>query len=572
MSAGLQSLVPAGAGEPRMSALWRSLIGLVLCWGTALYPAWARTWTAGPEDFAAQIRRLEPGDVLVLQPGVYRSTLTLRHLKGTSDAPITIRGDAARGRVIFRGSDVLKGWVRQDGDLFMHPIATEPSMVFINGQSLRQMGGTVFDGYPADSESPYARLHVSEGGIWPGRRAIRSVDELPYEAFYFDVRTHRLYLRTRQSPEAQTVEVSQRPHGLFASDVSHIVIEDLDIEHANTSVTGRGGALVVWGDDVVLRRVAARWNDLGGIQVGGDHNVVQDAQAIYNGQMGVTARGRFNRFERVVANDNNWRGFNKWWEAGGFKFIGEQDAALQDSQVVDCQALRNQGDGIWLDWKNARVEVARNVSAYNTGFGIHYEVSSAGLIHDNVVMGNGQRGIYLSSSDHTRVFNNLVLGNGLEGIVSIWDRDRADERGKRFAGDGNVIEANVIAYNREGALTLPAGASAVADRNVYWGEGAASRFSIGFPSPANPPSYGLQAWAARSAQDRRSWWVNKPMPAAWKTYLSQQSLSLSPLASLVVQSRAQPAAEGVVLGPAWSASGSVTSISDAGPSQLGSDK
>lgn len=531
--------------------------------------AWARTWSAGPDDFSAQIRRLAPGDVLLLQPGVYRSTLTLRHLQGTRDAPIIIRGDAAHGRVVFMGSDVIKDWTHQDHDVFMHPLLIEPSLVFVDGQPLQQMGGTVFDGYPLDADSPYQRLHAKDGGIWPGRRAIRSIDQMPYESFYFDVQARRLYVRTHKDLDGATVEVSQRPHGLFASDVSHVEIEDLSVEHANTSVTGRGGALVVWGDNVVLRRVAANWNDLAGIQVGGDHNLVQDAQATHNGQLGVTARGRFNRFERVVASENNWRGFNKWWEAGGFKFIGEQDAGLQDSQVVDCQALRNQGDGIWLDWKNARIEVARNLAAYNTGFGIHYEVSSAGLIQDNLVIGNGQRGIYLSSSDHTRVLHNLVLGNGLEGVVSIWDRDRADEKGKRFAADGNVVEGNVIAYNHEGAVTLPAGASASSDRNVYWGDGAASRFSVGFPSPTNVPNYGLRAWSERADQDRQSWWVNKPMPSAWATYLAQQSLTTAPLTALVVQSRGRPPADGLVVGSAWSELSSTRPTADVGPHQLG---
>ena len=528
----------------------------------------ARTLDAGPDTVSSQVARLKPGDVLLLQPGVYRSTLTLRRLVGSADAPITIRGDVARGRVIFRGSDILSEWVQVGPGIYVHRLDLEPSLVFVDGTALTQMGGTVFDGYPVNPDSPYHKLHTREGGVWPARREARSVDDLQPESFYYAAKEHKLYARTAKDLRTAVVEASQRPHGLFAADIRYVVIEDLEVQHANTSVTGRGGALVVWGDSVRLRRVSASWNDLAGIQVGGNHIDVEDAEALYNGQMGVTARGQFNRFARIKANDNNRRGFNKWWEAGGFKFIGETSAGLLDSQVVDCQAINNRGDGIWLDWKNSRVDVLRNLTAYNAGFGIHYEVSSNGLIQDNVVVGNSQRGIYLSSSDKTRVLNNLVLGNGLEGVVSILDKGRVDDGGRRFTGDGNVIEGNVIAFNAEGAVTVPSESGARSDRNVYWGDGAASRFSVDFPSPLNQPSYGLQAWATRTGQDARSWWQNRPIPSQWRSYLSKRSTDLAPLLQLLTQSRGEPPVDGLVLGRQWAAVAGVVPTADVGPRQL----
>lgn len=542
----------------RWLCAWLSLVSAVS----------AGTLDAGPENLASQVARLRPGDILLIKPGVYRSTLTLRRLAGSSDAPITIRGDVAKGRVIFRGSDVLTDWTPLGGGVFVHRLEQESSQVFVEGSALQQMGGTVFDGFPLNADSPYQKLHIREGGVWPGRRAATSPNDLVPESFFYAARERKLYIKTVKDPRAVTVEASQRSHGLFASDVRHLVIEDLEVQHANTSVTGRGGALVVWGDSVRIRRVSASWNDLAGIQVGGTDIHVEDSEALYNGQMGVTARGQFNRFVRVKANGNNRRGFNKWWEAGGFKFIGELNAGLLDSQVIDCQALHNRGDGIWLDWKNARVEVLRNLSAYNAGFGIHYEVSSHGLIQDNVVLGNTQRGIYLSSADDTRVLNNLVLGNGLEGVVSIVDEGRVDENGRRFTGDGNVVEANVIAFNTEGAVILPGDSASTSDRNVFWGEGAASRFSVGFPSLLNQPSYGLEAWNSRGGQDTRSWWVNLSMSLEWRDYVSKKSTEMAPLLSLLKSSRGQPSFHGVVMGRHWSALSSVRAAAPVGPRHL----
>lgn len=523
-----------------------ALVGLLAC-----ACADARTLEAGPESLVAQLARLRAGDVLLLEPGVYRTTLTLRRLEGTAEAPITVRGDVARGRVIFRGSDVLADWRTVEEGVFAHRMDREPSQLFVDGTPLLQMGGTVFDGYPVNPKSAYKNLHAHEGGIWPGRREARSRADLLPESFFYSAQDHLLFVKTARDLRTVMVEASQRPHGVFAADVRHVVIEDLEVQHANTSVTGRGGAFVVWGDFVNIRRVVASWNDLAGLQVGGHHIALEDAVASYNGQLGVTARGSLNRIARVKAIRNNRRSFNKWWEAGGFKFIGELNAGLSDSSVLDCQAISNDGDGIWLDWKNKRVEVSRNLSAYNTGFGIHYEVSSQGLIQDNVVLGNGQRGIYLSSSDQTRVLNNLVLGNALEGIVSIWDRTRRDEAGVSFAGAGNVMDGNVIAYNNQGAITVPSDSGALSNRNVFWGDGAESRFSVDFPSPLNQPSYGLLAWTSRVGLDDQSWWHNRPRSSPWRGYLAAKSTELAPLRQLVLESRAAPPNEGAIIGKGW---------------------
>lgn len=528
----------------------------------------ARTLLAGPDNVNGQVARLVAGDVLLLQPGVYRTELVLRALSGGSDAPITIRGDVANGRVIFRGSDVLSDWTALGGGMYSHSLNQEPSQVFVDGSALQQMGGTVFDGYPLNGASSYRKLHAKEGGIWPGRKAASSKADLIAESFFYVLSERKLYVKSTRDLRSAVVEASVRPRGLFATDVKHLVIEDLEVQHANTSVTGRGGALVVWGESVRLNRVSATWNDLIGIQVGGRHIEVIDSEASFNGQMGLSARGQFNRFVRVRAAENNRRGFNKWWEAGGFKFIGERDAGLLDSQVLECQALNNRGDGIWLDWKNARVEVSRSLSAYNSGFGIHYEVSSQGVIQDNIVLGNGQRGIYLSTSDRTSVLNNLVVGNGLEGVVSIWDKARVDEDGRAFSGAGNVVDANVLAYNAEGSVTLPSDSGAVSDRNVFWGDGAASRFSLDFPSPWNPPNYGLSAWTDRSAQDARSWWQNRPLSPEWQSYLSRKSTELAPLLTLLAASRAEPPTSGLILGRQWSGTGGGRPTASVGPRHL----
>lgn len=545
-------------------------VRLLVCLGLqCLAVVHAVTLVATPETLPLRLQQFRSGDTLLLKPGVYRVTIDLRNRMAEPEAPSVIRGDVSGGgRVVLRGSDVLSDWRVAAPGIFVHDLDKETSQVFVNGRLLQQIGGTVFDGYPENARSDYRALHPHDGGIWPGRKAAVPWRSLPAESFWYDRHSRRLYVRTSEDLQDSSVrtEASQRERVLFLENVQFMQVQDVDIEHANTSVTNRGGALVAWRSrDVSLRGIRASWNDLIGIQLAGERISLMNSEAMYNGQVGVSAFGSRIDVQQVKASYNNRRGFNKWWEAGGFKFIGFDDGALRDSTVVDCQALFNRGDGIWFDWKNRDVQVARNVSAYNAGFGIHYEASSGGLIEDNLIFGNAQRGVYLSASRTSLVRHNLILGNGGEGVVSVTDQDRKDNQGRRLDSDTNRVEGNVIAWNAEGAVYLSSDVGNVSNRNVFFGGGASSRFSVNYPSPLNLPVYGLEAWFQRTGQDARSWWMNAPMPSSWAAYLKAQSTAKAPLITLVLDARGRPTDQHVVLGqdvPRWS---SGAFLPDVGP-------
>lgn len=524
---------------------------LLAAWSLAS-SAFSATLIATPDTLADQLRRFKGGDVLLLKPGVYRTSIDLRNVSGSKDAPTTIRGEVA-GQVILRGSDVLRSWKRVGPQLYARDLNKEPSQVFVNGDYYKQIGGTVFDGYPVNSRSEYYKYHQGDGGVWHGRVTPVAPEKLPVGSFIFDTDQRVVYVKSDKdllNESANVVEASQRERVFFAENDRYLVVENLDIQHANTSVTNRGAALVVWrSSDVMMRNLRASWNDLAGLQFGGDNITLEDSESSYNGQTGVMGFGTSILVQRVRVSFNNRRSFNKYWEAGGFKFVGFEEGALRNAVVRDCVAVSNQGDGIWLDWKNADVQVTRNVSAYNSGFGIHYEASSKGQINENIVMGNGQRGIFLSTSRMSNVMNNLVIGNGGEGIVAIKEKGRVDGDGRAFKADGNRFEGNIVGWNAGGAVIVSADEGAYANRNVYYGDGISTRYSVEFPSVLNLPMYGLEAWSRSTAQDWHSWFSNKPMPDALKRYLAQRSLDAEVLRGFVKESRRRPGRDGIVYGP-----------------------
>jgi parallel beta-helix repeat protein len=158
-----------------------------------------------------------------------------------------------------------------------------------------------------------------------------------------------------------------------------------------------------------------------------------------------------------LVENNNTKGFDRGWEAGGDKLVLCRNAVLERSRF-----LRNRGNGIWFDIGNEHCVVRQCLIADNEDSGVFYEISLGLQAHDNVIVGNGfaatagawgaQAGISVSSSPECTIERNLILGNregfnfreqtrtttqiGQQGETPIWNHDE-------------TIRRNIIALNRD---------------------------------------------------------------------------------------------------------------------------
>jgi parallel beta-helix repeat protein len=460
---------------------------------------------------AYAMKHLQPGDTLNLAPGTYRETLAFPEIKWTG-APTRVQA-AGKGEVIIKGSDVVDGWERLEAGLYVkRPWTVNSQQVFIDGAPLKQIGGTVFNGYPERANHPMKKLHDSHGGIWPGRAA-GGVRDLTEGSFHYDAGAQSLYVKIAPSAtlDGRSVEVSVRPYLAIGKNLKSVSLTNLRFEHANTTAVSQSGALSLAGDRLVLEGIEVSQVDGNGIDLTGNENVIRGSRANHCGQVGMKVRGRANKLIDNETSFNNTRGFNKWWEAGGAKFVG--DGGLRDSEVSGHRAIGNAGDGIWFDWMNSNNKVHDSVAAYNAGFGIHYEASQKGYIYNNYVFRNRMRGIYLAHSSESVVVHNLVAGNGMEGIVAI-DEGRSQNKAE-LRPRGNRIVGNIIAWNSKAAVVLPAGLlENVSDYNLYLGNREPPSFSLGWGSRESPVRKGLPAWRSASGQDANSWGEAAEIPAA----------------------------------------------------------
>jgi len=466
------------------------------------------------------MKRLRPGDEVVIGDGIYRETVLVPRLAAGRTA--TVIRARHPGKAVVRGSDIVTGWMPVAGGRLAVDWKDKagPSQVFVAGRLLKQRGGTVFGGFPEAPGHEFAAAHRNEGGIWPGRLAGGAADLKPGE-FFYDRASQRLLIYPEASIENMTVEVSVRPYVFKADSADRMRVSGLVFEHSNTSSVARHPGVVAAGNDNVFEQLQVRYMDATGIYIVGERSELLDSTIEDNGQLGLNARGR----KLTIAGNrilrNNYRGFNKWWEAGGIKIIS--DIGLHESTIRDNVVAFNRGDGIWVDWMNTQIRITHNVTAFNAGFGIHYEASQSGFIDDNASYGNTMRGIYVFESSDTRVENNVVLANAMEGIAVV-DGERSAQF-PQLKPRNNSVVANTVGWSGgQAELVLPgAGIAAQSDRNVFIAE-QAPRLVQGWAGLGNAAARGLSDWRGRSRLDAASRERRAPQPPALAQLLREQRL------------------------------------------------
>ena len=392
---------------------------------------------------AAEMAR--PGDVVVIHGGVYRERVVVK-TSGTAEAPI--RFEAGLGEwVILTGADRLTGWRKSDETRPIYSVAWPHKFIPWN----RSMT------HPDDE---YHRVigrceQVMVDGYL--LRQVLAAGQLAPATFFADV--------TNQT--------------LFVWDASN---RDLNRTHAEAST--RQEILRVEGDHVHLRglrfRYAANMAQHGAVVLAGRHDTMEDCvveamnssgatfqaedlvvrRCVFreNGQLGFGAnRAHRLLFTECLVENNNTKGFDRGWEAGGDKLALCRDALLERSRFV-----RNRGNGIWFDIGNTNCTVRQCLIADNEDAGIFYEISFRLNAHDNVIVGNGfaatagawgaQAGISLSSSPGCVIERNVIAGNreGFNFREQARTTPSIDSRTERPVWNHDeLIRHNLIIRNRD---------------------------------------------------------------------------------------------------------------------------
>lgn len=388
---------------------------------------------------------VHPGDQVIISGGTYRELVVMK-TSGTAQAPIRFEG-APGEQVLLMGADLLTNWRKAQDSRPMYQVAwphkfigwnqsmTHPDddfhrligrceQVIINNYLLRQVVA------PAQLAPGTFFAEASNKSLLVWDIAGRDLNKLRVEASVrqeiFRIEGDHVQLRGLRFRYA----ANMAQHGAVVLAGHHDVLEDCVIEEMNSS-----GATFS-GEDAVVRRCTFRDNGQLGFGASHAHRLL---------------------FTGCLVENNNTKGFDRGWEAGGDKLVLCQDAVLEQSRF-----LRNRGNGIWFDIGNSNCTVRQCLIADNEDAGIFYEISFALHAQDNVIIGNGfaqtpgawgaQAGICLSSSPGCLIERNLLVGNreGFNFREQIRTTPTIDNpKEQAIWNHDELIRHNIIALNRD---------------------------------------------------------------------------------------------------------------------------
>lgn len=436
-----------------------SAIGFALALGSVLHAATYEVAQQNPrasddapgtaerpwKTIAPAVAKAGPGDVVVMRSGVYRERVVVK-TSGTAQAPI--RFVAAPGeQVVVTGADGLTGWRKAEEARPVYRVPWPHKFITWN----RTMA------HPADE---YHRLigrceQVLVGGYL--LRQVLDAAQLAPGTFCVDVTNKTLLVWDigGRDPNKVPVEASVRQEVLRVEG-DHVQVRGLRFRYAANMA--QHGAVVLAGRHNVLEDCVIEAMNAEGATFTGEDAVVRRCVFRDNGQVGFGAnRAHRLLFTECLVENNNTKGFDRGWEAGGDKLVLCRDAVLERSRFV-----RNRGSGIWFDIGNTNCTVRQCLIADNEDAGIFYEISYALRAHDNIIVGNGfattagawgaQAGISLSSSPGCVVERNLIAGNR-EGF-NFREQMRTtptieDRAGRPVWNHDQLIRNNLIVRNRD---------------------------------------------------------------------------------------------------------------------------
>lgn len=415
-----------------------------------------RTWHVSPRELKGvpadvQFRTISesatkagPGDTVMIHGGIYRETVTVE-TSGTAEKPI--RFEAASGeRVVVTGADEIREWRKEPkGNIYS---AAWPHRFLEWSKS-----GT----HPDDNY--HRMIGRCEQVFALGLPLLHVLDRPSLTRGTFFVDAGRLFVCPRDgadySKEPPLVEASAR-QVIWHNKGAHIHLRGLRFRYAANMA--QRGAVQFEGDNGLAEDCTFESTNSSGASFVAKGLTVRRCTFQDNGQLGFGAARAHNLlFTECVVRNNNVKGFDRGWEAGGDKLVLCRGAVLEKSQFIG-----NRGNGVWFDIGNETCEVRNCLIADNEDCGIFYEISYGLNAHDNVIVGNGfgetpgswgaGAGISLSSSPDCLIERNLMIGNR-EGFA-FREQGRTtpridDDKERPIWNHDQVIRNNVMALNRD---------------------------------------------------------------------------------------------------------------------------
>jgi hypothetical protein len=318
------------------------------------------------------VTTIAPGAVVIIGDGVYRESIIVKS-GGTAQSPIRFES-ASGAHVVLTAADQLSGWEKSDERRPVYEISWTHRF---NTWSKNMT-------HPDDD---YHRVIGRCEQVAIQNYLLHQVlerDQLSPGSFFADIANQKLVVWDIAGRDLNKVfvEASVRQE-ILRVEGAYVQLCGLRFRFAANSA--QHGAVVLAGGHGQMEDCIAEFMNAGGATFSAEDIVVRRCVFRDNGQIGFGANGAHNLlFSECLVENNNTKGFDRGWEAGGDKLVLSRGAVLERSQFV-----RNRGNGLWFDIGNENCAVKQCLIADNEDSGIFYEISYGLHAYDNVIMANG---------------------------------------------------------------------------------------------------------------------------------------------------------------------------------------
>lgn len=395
----------------------------------------------GPENpviIQELIDRASNGDVIELPAGVYR-----QQMKFSAGKALTVKPEAgAEGRVLIDGRlKVQWNWNAEGDNTFTaHYPGFEKLWWWKDDDARGNFNSTYM--YPVLAtigDTPL--LWKPDGVLSDGSFHINSDPQ--------NAGTIRVKLAAGQ--DLKDFQISPFPWLVWGdADCSGIELRDLIFR--GCSNTGKTGMINTPGSNWTLVNVTAELANTIGIELGqggekaymsshGQGHVFKNVKALRNGQMGWWGSVKNGTFTSCENSENNWKGFDPWWEAS-IKLEG-----CEDCTFTNWRSVNNNGQGFWFDISNHRNTMDGLYAEGNMLAGLMVEHYGNDNAFKNLEIKNTRMadfdpatswgvvtGILIQSNINRNTFENVAI-SGCEDGVRINNTDpRGDSNNNTFSG------------------------------------------------------------------------------------------------------------------------------------------
>jgi parallel beta-helix repeat protein len=118
----------------------------------------------------------------------------------------------------------------------------------------------------------------------------------------------------------------------------------------------------------------------------------------------------------IKGNEVAYNGGGGGPDNGGGKWVAGVNLAIRNNYFHN-----NHNNGIWVNADNLNIVIEGNRVKNNQSKGIHYETSCAGVVRENIVVGNGLSGLELVASQNVEVYKNVFRGNA--NAIRVWHQE-----------------------------------------------------------------------------------------------------------------------------------------------------